>query len=341
MVDDQQRLFRLALERMGLVRPGESLTLESLAGGVSSDIFRAVWPQGSACVKRALPKLKVKADWQAPVERNRWEVEWMRVAGAVEPSAVPAILGEDSEAGMFAMAYLDPDLHPVWKLQLRDGIVDPRVARAVGRRLAHIHAATAADPSIPERFATDHIFHPIRLEPYLVATAHEHPEVSPQLLQLVEVTASTKRALVHGDVSPKNILVGPDGPVFLDAECAWFGDPAFDVAFCLNHLLLKCLWRPQWWARYLDCFSALYGTYLGRVTWESRDGLEARIARLLPGLFLARVDGKSPAEYITEEADRDRVRRVACQLLLRPVDRLSHVSEAWRTEVGLDPRSLH
>jgi hypothetical protein len=71
MVDDQQRLFRLALERMGLVRPGESLTLESLAGGVSSDIFRAVWPQGSACVKRALPKLKVKADWQAPVERNR------------------------------------------------------------------------------------------------------------------------------------------------------------------------------------------------------------------------------------------------------------------------------
>jgi fructosamine-3-kinase len=84
-------------------------------------------------------------------------------------------------------------------------------------------------PSIPERFATDHIFHPIRLEPYLVATAHEHPEVSPQLLQLVEVTASTKRALVHGDVSPKNILVGPDGPVFLDAECAWFGDPAFDM----------------------------------------------------------------------------------------------------------------
>ena len=130
-------------------------------------------------------------------------------------------------------------------------------------------------------------------------------------------------------------------PVLLDAECAWWGDPAFDLAFCLNHLLLKCLWRPQWWARYLDCFSALYGTYLGRVTWESRDGLEARIARLLPGLFLARVDGKSPAEYITEEADRDRVRRVACQLLLRPVDRLSHVSEAWRTEVGLDPRSLH
>ncbi|MBI1394721.1 MAG: phosphotransferase [Betaproteobacteria bacterium] len=319
---------------MGLVGPGDPLTLEPLAGGVSSDIFKATWPRGTACVKRALPKLKVAADWQAPVERNRWEVEWMRVVATIEPDAVPHVLGDAPAEGLFAMAFLDPDDHPVWKAQLRDGVIDPGVAREVGRRLAHIHGATARDPSIPSRFATDHIFVPIRLEPYLSATARAHPDLAATFDALIDVTLTTKRALVHGDVSPKNILVGPAGPVFLDAECAWFGDPAFDLAFCLNHLLLKCLWRPQWWPRYLDCFAALHGTYLGRVTWEPREEMEARVARLLPALFLARVDGKSPVEYITDDRDRDRIRRVARQLLGHPVARLSHVSETWRAEIG-------
>lgn len=338
MVDDHAAQFRSALERMGLVAPGEALEFTPLTGGVSSDIVKAVWPGGAACVKRALAKLKVAADWQAPVERNRWEVEWMRVAGAIEPLAVPSVLGEDRDHGLFAMRFLDPERHPVWKAQLLAGIIEPHTAREVGRCLARIHGETARDPSIPGRFATDHIFFPIRLEPYLAATARAHPDLEGRLAALIDTTRRHKRALVHGDVSPKNILVGPDGPVFLDAECAWFGDPAFDLAFCLNHLMLKCVARPRWWARYLDCFSALFGTYLSRVTWEPRADLEARVAHLLPGLFLARVDGKSPVEYITAEADRDKVRRVARHLLLHPVTSLTHVSEQWRAEIARWPR---
>src|SRR5947208_5851567 len=100
---------------------------------------------------------------------------------------------------------------------------------------------------------------------------------------LVATTQANKKALVHGDVSPKNILAGPHGPVFLDAECAWYGDPAFDLAFCLNHLLLKCLWVPQATARFLGSFDALAGAYLSQTGWEKPDGLEARAAALLPG----------------------------------------------------------
>jgi len=281
-----------------------------------------------------LPKLKVAADWQAPIERNRFEIEWMRTAGGIVPDAVPRILGEDAGSGMFAMEYLDPERHPVWKSRLRDGDISREVAAAVGRNIAAIHGSTAGKTEVALAFATDHIFFPIRLEPYLSATARKHPDCAERLDSLVRVTGATKKALVHGDVSPKNILVGPKGPVFLDAECAWYGDPAFDLAFCLNHLLLKCIWRPQWHPAYLDCFDALAAAYLDAVTWEARADIEARASHLLPGLLLGRVDGKSPVEYITSEIDRDRVRRVARVLLLEPVRRLGDIHAAWQREIG-------
>jgi tRNA A-37 threonylcarbamoyl transferase component Bud32 len=314
---------------MGLLAPGETPRLLALAGGVSSDILRADLVRGPVCIKRALPKLKVEADWDAPVERTRWEVEWMRTAAAIVPDAVPAILGEDLQHGMFAMAYLAADVHPVWKTQLRDGVVVPAFAAEVGRRIVRIHAHTAGDPRVKERFATDHIFSALRLEPYLSATARAHPDLAAQLEALVQVTGATRQALVHGDVSPKNILAGPRGPVFLDAECAWYGDPAFDLAFCLNHILLKCTWRPQWSEGYLQCFDALWRAYLPGVSWTPPAEVEARTARLLPGLFLARVDGKSPVEYITEDWQKERVRRVARALLAQPVERLDAIRTRW------------
>jgi aminoglycoside phosphotransferase (APT) family kinase protein len=323
-----------SLVRLGLAQPGERPLIQPLTGGVSSDIYRVNLAMGPVCVKRALPKLKVAAEWRAPVERNAFEFAWMRVASAIEPDAVPEILGEDAAAGLFVMRFLDPAGHPLWKAQLRDGVADPITAEAVARRLVHIHAATAGDAGIAAHFATDAIFHSIRLEPYLLAAARHHPDLAATLIGLTETTAATRKALVHGDISPKNILVGPCGPVFLDAECAWYGDPAFDLAFCLNHMLLKCLWTAAATAGFLKCFDTLAAAYLEGVCWEPADGLERRAARLLPGLFLARVDGKSPVEYVTDEGQKHRVRRVARELLANPPDRLRTVREAWSGEVS-------
>jgi aminoglycoside phosphotransferase (APT) family kinase protein len=140
---------------------------------------------------------------------------------------------------------------------------------------------------------------------------------------------------VHGDVSPKNILIGPAGPVFLDAECAWYGDPAFDLAFCLNHLLLKCLWTPGSAPDFLDCFHAMHATYREGVTWEPAADLEARAAALLPALFLARVDGKSPVDYITAESAKDRVRRIGRELIRKEPTQLSMIRDAWAGELSL------
>ena len=167
-----------------------------------------------------------------------------------------------------------------------------------------------------------------------MATARAHPDVAPALIDLVTVTARSQIALVHGDISPKNILMGPAGPVFLDAECAWYGDPAFDLAFCLNHFLLKCVYRPNISDAYLADFLSMTRSYMAAIAnCDHAQHIETRAARLLPGLFLARVDGKSPVEYITKKVDKDRVRDTAKALLSNPILHLEDVAVAWRREL--------
>ncbi|MEO5862670.1 MAG: aminoglycoside phosphotransferase family protein [Burkholderiales bacterium] len=332
---DAKTVITASLRKLGLIAASAEAVMVPLTGGVSSDIWKVEAASGPLCVKRALPRLRVQQLWEAPVRRNAYEVAYMEFAQKVVPGGVPKILGHDPESGLFVMEYLAPEHHPIWKTQLRNGEVDTHTARAVGAQMASIHAAGANDSSIPNRFATDEIFYSIRLEPYLDATARIHSDLAPRLKQLADTTFQTKRVLVHGDIAPKNILVGPKRPIFLDCECAWFGDPAFDLAFCLNHLLLKCLLCRAARPELLTSFDALADTYLTGVTWEPRADMERRTAHLLPGLFLARVDGKSPVEYLNDEADKNKVRRCARRLLAEPVDRLKLIRDAWNTELEL------
>ena len=320
-----------ALRRMGLLAERDDAAGAPLTGGVSSDIWRADLATGPVCVKRALAKLRVAADWQAPVERSGFEARWMRHAEAAVPGAAPALLGEAE--GCLAMQYLAPEHHALWKAELAAGRVEASFASRVGERLARIHAASAARPELAAEFDSAQIFHAIRLEPYLLATARAHPDRAGALEELVASAQVHRRAMVHGDVSPKNILVGPRGPVFLDAECATWGDPAFDLAFCLNHLLLKCLWVPEAAPRLLAAFGGLADAYRDGIDWEPAAAVERRAARLLPGLLLARVDGKSPVEYLTTDAQRATVRRVGRAKLAAPVDTLAAIRAAWEHEL--------
>ena len=322
--------FAQALRELGLAG-SEPLSGEPLTGGVSSDIWRIDTVAGPICAKRALPKLRVAADWRAPIERNRFEAAgcgWLR---RPYPASAPQVLGQHPRLGVLAMSYLPH--HALWKQQLRDGHAELDTAAAVGRALVRIHAHSAARPALAQEFASQAIFFDIRLEPYLLATADVHADLAPQLRALVQATQAQAKALVHGDVSPKNILVDGHTPVFLDAECAVWGDPAFDLAFCLNHLLLKCLWVPAARDGFLACFDRLAQAYREGVDWEAVDELENRAARLLPGLLLARVDGKSPVEYLVDETPRRTVRRSARALLAAPVSRLDDVARAWRREL--------
>lgn len=318
-----------ALQRMGLLLPNQAVSFTPLTGGVSSLILKVETETACFCVKKALPQLKVSALWEAPVTRNRDEVRWLKFAHQVAPHSVPDILGEDEQDCVFAMTYLPANVHPVWKQQLLDGHIHAHTANSVASLLLALHKASAADTDLCRSFEHDEDFVAIRLSPYFLHTADKHPAVADTLHALVKQTLAHKTVLVHGDVSPKNILVGPHGPVLLDAECACFGDPAFDLAFVLTHLMLKCVWRPTDTASYLSCFDKLSDTYLSGVDWESASDLEARTCLLLAGMLLARIDGKSPVEYLTHSTQQAFVRAHSLRWLKHPPLRLAEMRQLW------------
>lgn len=321
------------LRALGLVQADEDPGFTPLDGGVSSDIWRVDLASGPVCVKRALPKLKVERDWQAPVERSLNEARWLQFAGEIDPGCVPRVRAIDHDANLFVMDYLDPATHKLWKRELLETRVSVAFAEAVGTKLAALHAAAVARPELQASFSNDALFRAIRLEPYFAAAAERHAELEEPLHALIESTAGVKRTLVHGDISPKNILMGPDGPVFLDAECATWGDPAFDLAFVLTHLMLKCLVQPDLFVRYLLSYRWLFLRYRGGVSWEPAFELEARAGRLIGGLMLARVDGKSPVEYLTEPGQKRVARAMARQFLLEPQPNLDHMREDWHAMI--------
>ncbi len=320
------------LRRMGLLADGATMTIAPITGGVSCDVWQVTAGGRQMVVKRALPKLRVTADWRAPADRAGTEVDWFQLVAGIDPRRVPEILGEDRPHHIFAMEFLPPETYPLWKTQLAAGMTDAAFAAEVGAALAHIHAMTAGREDVAHDFGLDKQFHALRLEPYLLHTAKTNSDVAARIRTLSAGVASARVALMQGDISPKNILCGPEGPVFLDAETACYGDPAFDLAFCLNHLLLKCVWHPKFADGYLDCFAALSRAYLENVTWEVPEDLEERAAALLPALLLARIDGKSPVEYLTDEKDKKFVRETAKRLFA--CKRLDEISARWKAALS-------
>ena len=314
--------------------PGDTvLDVRALEGGVSSDIVVVDTAGRRLCVKFALPTLRTAERWDAPVERNVAEYAWLRFAATLVPDHVPALLGQ-AEGG-FAMEFVDGPAVTLWKRSLLEGQGRPlEEARAVGDLLGRVHAASTRPGFDREPFDNLASFEALRIDPYLRFTAARHEALAGRLTALADGLRGADGVLVHGDVSPKNILFRSDRPILLDAECATMGDAAFDVAFCLNHLVLKGVHVPDSRERLLAAARALWDAYAPHVRREERRVLESRVAALLPALMLARVDGKSPVDYLSEAA-RGRVRRLASALLEAPSTRLGDLHDRLRTGVSI------
>jgi aminoglycoside phosphotransferase (APT) family kinase protein len=290
------------LAARGIVDAGLPLSVEPLRGGVSSDIVAVTGPGVAVVVKRALPRLKVEQEWTADAGRVRGEVHALRFAHALTPEAVPPVLDLDENKCVATLA-----LAPIGWVNWRDELLAGRVEPAVGRRLGQLLATWHAAP-VPAGFSNVETFVQLRIDPFHHVVAKHHPELARRIHRVADRLLERRFCLVHGDFSPKNVLTGPDGLWVLDWEVAHHGDPVFDVAFLLTHLLLKSVHRPQDAARYravADAFLAAYGAAV--------DDLSANVGCLL----LARVDGKSPAPYL-QPPEEERVRELGIGLLRAP-----------------------
>ena len=324
----------------GLARDEEEIYVRELGGGVSNIVLAVEWPGNPEqrwVVKQSLGKLRVKDDWRSDRARIFREAEAIQALRPVlGPMAVPEVVHIDHENFLFVMTAA-PAGSLVWKdlLLARGG--DAVLAREAALLLAKLVNGSVGNRKFERQFEDRAVFGQLRIDPYYHATAGRHPELRANFEELIETTRGVRVALVHGDYSPKNMLVCGDNIFLIDFEVVHWGDPSFDAAFLLNHLFLKAYHQPQVESLFIQMIeefwqtlrSALGHTLLGTNGFA---GFEALTVYHLGGLMLARIDGKSPVEYIQDEVTKGRVRKAARRILVEPSRELAGAIEILREE---------
>lgn len=332
------RVAPVLIER-GVVPDDADPEVTPLGGGVSNEVFHVAWADDAVVVKQPLANLAVEDDWPADVGRVHNEAAAARVyrrvvdAYEVRDIVVPAVRFEDRDEHLIAIDAA-PLSAGMWKTDLLAGKVDETVGEVVGSFLGAAHEFAATGSDVREGFSNYTPFEQLRLDPYHATVAERHPDVAPAIDAEIERIRDARSTLVHGDYSPKNVLIegGDNRRVWLlDFEVAHWGDPAFDVAFMLNHLFIKSVYNADRNERYVSTARAFWDAY-GDVTAVDAD-FEANVVAELGVLALARVDGKSPVEYVTAETTKDRLRTVAKTVLTTDAATLDSVVEILRSEV--------
>jgi aminoglycoside phosphotransferase (APT) family kinase protein len=315
------------LRAQGHLATDEQPAIRILAGGVSN---RTVWverPTGEAWVlKQALAKLRVNVDWFSSPERVHREALGLRwLAQLAPPSAITPFVFEDHTHHLLAMQAV-PHPHDNWKTLLLAGRLEENHINQFARLLGAIHRhAFERREEVAPVFADRSFFESLRLEPYYSYTAGQVPAAADFLHALVAETRTCHLTLVHGDYSPKNVLVYQNRLILLDHEVIHWGDPAFDLGFSLTHLLSKAHHLPQQRAAFAEAAKEYWRSYLEAVgdafllppTQGGPGGGEARAVRHTLACLLARVAGRSPLEYL-DEAARARQREAVLALLPNP-----------------------
>lgn len=295
-----------------------------LGGGVSNTVLLVEAAELRFILKQSLGRLRVEEEWLADRDRALRECRALReLAPFLPPGSLPGILFEDAENYLFAMESAPADAEP-WKTVLLRGDISPETAATAGRMLAAMIRAGLADPSWAASFGGQSAFDQLRLDPYYRFTASRHPDLAPHFRSLIEETRARQVTLVHGDWSPKNLLVAGRRVMAIDFEVLHFGDPSFDAAFLLNHLLLKSFHRPQWSPLYRQAAAGFWAEVEGTLDWFASAAM-----RHLGCLLLARIDGKSPAEYIQSGDTKVCIRRYARELILHPPPTAAALWERW------------
>jgi 5-methylthioribose kinase len=322
------------LRETGLVAQDEEPTLHVLKGGVSNRTL-LVQPRNNPAfvLKQALPKLRVPTDWFSDPERIHREALGLRVLKEISPpGTITPLLFEDANRHIIAMVAV-PHPHRNWKEQLlAEGPSEEYILQFAGI-LGAIHRESAHRVQMLSSFEDRSWFESLRIEPYYQFSATQVKEAGGFFSALVDETRRTRLALVHGDYSPKNILIHNHRMVLIDHEVIHFGDPAFDVGFSLTHLLSKALHCQERRRAFIDAAQHYVTSYLD-IVGNSRFDLdfESRACRHTLGCLLARVVGRSPLEYLTL-IERHRQRTAVLNLMRRPPTLFAELIDSFAKEL--------
>jgi 5-methylthioribose kinase len=310
------------------------LACRELGGGVSNTVILAETPNERFVVKQALPRLRVKEEWLADRSRIVRERDALVDAAGLLPRGwVPEVLWSDEPNYLFAMRAAE-EPSEFWKNRLLEGKIEPEWARRAGVALGLTIRGSWRSEFYERKYGDRTAFDQLRTDPYYRMIARRNPDIAEYVEEWLPRTAGYRFALTHGDWSPKNMLVTPAGMVFIDYECAHFGDPSFDSAFAINHLILKGFYRPALAKEFLWLARVFFTWTLSVLPVEALGYFEAATARHLGLLMLGRVDGKSPVEYLTSEEQRERVRRTAKRLIVERVERVERCLELALAGIG-------
>lgn len=291
--------------------------MTALGGGVSNTVLLAESRGERVVVKQSLGKLRVEQDWFSERARIFREAAALRMLAAMLPDgSIPTVLAEDPGNYAFVMTAA-PAAARTWKSLLFDGVLHEETAKIVANILGAMISRTWKSPEFESVFGDQTVFDQLRIDPYYRTTAHRHFDLAPYFDRLIDLSGRRRVSLVHGDWSPKNFLVDGANVIAIDFEVIHFGDPSFDAAFLLNHLLLKSYRLPQWRGRFRSLALRFWETLLPALPGESSWFEQATIEHL-GCLLLARIDGKSPAEYISGDELKETIRQRARRLIVQP-----------------------
>ena len=322
---DTKDAVKKYLIKEGIADKADEPVVEPLSGGVSCNVWKIVLKNNRWVMKQALEKLKVEKDWFSDVERIHREHEVMEALDDFIPKgAIPKVLHVDYIDHIYMMTCAEEEAQ-TWKDILMKENFSIRVTANTANILREIHhhsnGISAADKA---KFQDQKYFIQLRVDPFHRFLMQKYPELSSAIQKLIDEVTLQKTCLVHGDFSPKNILVGKDDNIMLiDFEVAHWGNPIFDVAYCIGHLMLKgwFLKKQKEILKLIEVFLAVYGR---------------KVNNPIPHLglmLLARMDGKSPVSYIREENMRDTIRKVAIKWIQEKdeeTDILKNIQKAFQ-----------
>ncbi len=335
------------LSERGWLAPGASARAELLGWGVSNVVLRVSPSIGEDfVVKQSREQLRTQAAWFSRLDRIWREKEALQVAGSLLPAgAVPGVLHEDRDNYVFAMEAVAAD-HRVWKADLLAGRFDRRIATEMGTTLRTLHRGTVDDPALAAQWADSTIFDQLRIDPFYRRIATEHPDIAPAVDELIADQAEAKICMVLADFSPKNILIsqrdGREQTTLVDFETAHYGDPAFDLGFFLSHLALKTILHRDRFDEVLALVAEFLATYADAATLAESDlpfcddAFSSRVTRHAAACMLARIDGKSPVDYLKREEQRALAREFSRSALLRPAESIEELISRLASELRRD-----